>query len=166
MRQKAIYPGTFDPLTNGHMDIITRTAQLFAGVVVAIASNASKQPFFSLATRIAMVTESVQHLSNVEVKGFDSLLVHFAKEQQAGVIVRGLRAASDFEYEFQLAGMNRRLSPEIETLFLTPAESCMFLSSSLVREIARLHGNIQQFVPPVVVKAFAQLKPDIEKSTS
>lgn len=154
MKQKAIYPGTFDPVTNGHLDIIKRASQLFPELVVAVASNDAKRPFFSCDTRIQLIQESVGHLPGVSVIGFDHLLIHFAQEQQARVILRGLRAVSDFEYEFQLAGMNRKLMPEIETLFLTPSEECMFLSSTLVREIAVLGGDVSEFVPPAVVRAF------------
>lgn len=156
MNQKAIYPGTFDPITNGHIDIITRAARLFPEIVVAVASSKTKRPFFSLETRIELIKQSVRHLPGVMVVGFDNLLIHFAKEQNAQVILRGLRAASDFEYEFQLAGMNRKLSQDIETLFLTPSEECMFLSSTLVREIAMMEGDISRFVPAVVIEAFKQ----------
>lgn len=154
--KKAIYPGTFDPITNGHVDLITRAAKLFPEVVVAVANNAPKQPFFSLETRIACVREAVQHLPGVSVHGFGNLLVDFVREQAGGIIIRGLRAASDFEYEFQLAGMNRKLASEIETVFLTPSESCMFVSSTLVREITVVGGDVSQFVPPVVLKAIHQ----------
>lgn len=150
---KAIYPGTFDPITNGHVDVITRASKLFESLVVAVAHNQPKHPFFSLETRIACVKEAVGHLPGVTVLGFGQLLIEFVREQKGQVIVRGLRAASDFEYEFQLAGMNRKLADDIETLFLTPSEACMFISSTLVREIAVLGGDISQFVPPVVLKA-------------
>lgn len=156
MNQKAIYPGTFDPVTNGHLDIIKRASKIFPELVVAIASNATKNPFFPLASRIAFVRESVQALPNVSVIGFDDLLIHFAAKQKANVILRGLRAVSDFEYEFQLAGMNRKLSHDIETMFLTPSEDLMFLSSSLVREIAALGGDVSSFVPQSVVEAFRE----------
>ena len=154
MKQRAIYPGTFDPVTNGHVDIITRASRLFPEIIVAVASNALKRPFFPLSQRIEMIQATVGHLSGVRVVGFDSLLIHFVQEQQAGIILRGLRAVSDFEYEFQLAGMNRQLSKHVETLFLTPSENFMFISSSLVREIASLGGDISGFVPSVVVDAF------------
>lgn len=153
MKQKAIYPGTFDPVTNGHIDIIARASRLFPEVVVAVAHNATKRPFFSLAERIELVQKSVAHLSGVSVVGFDNLLIHFVEEQNAGIILRGLRAVSDFEYEFQLAGMNRKLSKLVETLFLTPSEDSMFISSSLVREIAALGGDVSNFVPSVVADA-------------
>lgn len=153
MKQKAIYPGTFDPVTNGHVDIISRAAQIFPEVVVAVASNQMKKPFLSLEVRIKLIKEAVGSISGVTVVGFDNLLIDFVREQNAGIILRGLRAVSDFEYEFQLAGMNRKLSKEVETLFLTPSENLMFISSSLVREIAALNGDVSQFVPPSVVKA-------------
>jgi pantetheine-phosphate adenylyltransferase len=154
MNQKAIYPGTFDPITNGHIDLITRASTLFPELIVAVASNQPKKPFFSLEMRIECVTKAVSHLPGVRVLGFDHLLIHFVQQQQARFIVRGLRAVSDFEYEFQLAGMNRQLSKDIETLFLTPSTDCMFISSSLVREIAGLGGDISAFVPENVVEAF------------
>lgn len=153
MRHKAIYPGTFDPVTNGHIDIITRAASLFPEVVVAVASNRAKSPFFSLQTRIALIQDVVGHLPGVSVIGFDHLLIHLVHEQNARVILRGLRAVSDFEYEFQLAGMNRKLSKQVETMFLTPSEDFMFISSTLVREIAMLGGDVSGFVPKVVVDA-------------
>ena len=153
MNPKAIYPGTFDPVTNGHTDIIRRAAKIFPELIVAVASNTAKRPFFSLELRIAMLNESLGDIPGLKVVGFENLLIEFAKEQQAGIILRGLRAVSDFEYEFQLAGMNRKLSKSVETLFLTPSEDVMFISSSLVREIALLGGNVSQFVPDCVVKA-------------
>jgi pantetheine-phosphate adenylyltransferase len=156
--QKAIYPGTFDPITNGHLDLITRAAKLFPEVIVAVANNQPKQPFFSLETRIACVEEAVKDLPCVRVCGFSDLLVEFVKQQEGGVIIRGLRAASDFEHEFQLAGMNRKLDKKIETIFLTPSEECMFISSSLVREIAALGGDVSSFVPLAVSQALALKK--------
>lgn len=151
MKLKAIYPGTFDPVTNGHIDIISRAAKIFPEIVVAVASNKSKRPFLSLETRIKLLEETVTHLPGVRVIGFENLLIDFVLEQNAGIILRGLRAVSDFEYEFQLAGMNRKLSKQIETIFLTPSENLMFISSTLVREIALLNGDISQFVPSCVV---------------
>ena len=153
MKLKAIYPGTFDPITNGHIDIITRAATLFSELVVAVATNPKKQPFFSLQTRIQLIKDAVSHLPGVKVLGFDNLLVHFVQEQGAHVILRGLRAVSDFEYEFQLAGMNKKLLKQVETLFLTPSEESMFISSTLVREIASLGGDVSGFVPQGVVVA-------------
>jgi pantetheine-phosphate adenylyltransferase len=156
MNHKAVYPGTFDPITNGHVDLITRASRLFPSLIVAVAKNQSKNPLFSMERRIACVQQAVQHLSGVQVIGFDNLLVHLLQEQQALFIVRGLRAVSDFEYEFQLAGMNRQLSKDIETLFLTPSPECMFISSSLVREIVALGGDVSAFVPQSVVTVLSE----------
>ncbi len=142
----AVYPGTFDPITHGHTDLVQRAARLFDRVIVAVAARSSKAPVFSLEERVGLVQEVLTGIGNVEVRSFDSLLVDFARAQGAAVIVRGLRAVSDFEYEFQLAGMNRRLAPELETLFLTPAEQYTYISSSLVREIAGLGGDVSDFV--------------------
>ncbi|OGV28788.1 MAG: pantetheine-phosphate adenylyltransferase [Legionellales bacterium RIFCSPHIGHO2_12_FULL_35_11] len=153
MQNKAIYPGTFDPITNGHMDIITRAVKIFPELVVAVAVNSGKRPFFSLDERIKLVKESVSHIPGVSVVGFDCLLVNLAAEQNAGVILRGLRAVSDFEFEFQLAGINRKLFKNIETVFLTPSEESMYISSTLVREIASLGGDIVKFVPKNVAVA-------------
>lgn len=153
----AIYPGTFDPITNGHIDLIERGARMFDRLVVAVAANPGKSPLFTLEERVDMVRQVLSHLSDqVEVKGFDSLLVRFARSVDAQVIVRGLRAVSDFEYEFQLAGMNRRLESSIETIFLTPAEQYAFISSSLVREVAKLQGDISPFVHPLVQAALSR----------
>jgi pantetheine-phosphate adenylyltransferase len=149
-----VYPGTFDPITNGHSDLISRAAKLFGKVIVAIAANPGKSPLFSLEERIELTQKVLEDIQNVEVCAFDNLLVEFAQQQQAGVILRGLRAVSDFEYEFQLAGMNRRLAPDLETLFLTPAEKFAFISSGLVREIAALGGDVSEFVHPEVQAAF------------
>jgi len=150
MHIKAIYPGTFDPITDGHLDLILRGSKLFNEVIVAIAANPGKTPLFSLAERVEMVEQVTANLSNVRIIGFSNLLVDCAKEYQAEVVLRGLRAVSDFEYEFQLAGMNRRLSPELETMFLTPAEQYEFISSSMIREIAKLNGDVSSFVPECV----------------
>jgi pantetheine-phosphate adenylyltransferase len=158
MKNKAIYPGTFDPITNGHIDIITRAASLFPELIVAVASNTSKLPFFTLDRRIQLVQQAIVDLPGVTVMGFDSLLINFVHEQGARIILRGLRAVSDFEYEFQLAGMNRKLSKQVETMFLTPSEDSMFISSTLVREIALLGGNVSEFVPEVVVLALQEMK--------
>jgi len=150
MKITAIYPGTFDPVTNGHLDIIARAARLYQKVIVAVAVNSNKSPLFDMAVRVDLLQKVTAGFENVIIIGFDNLLVDCAKEQGADVILRGLRAISDFEYEFQLAGMNRRLSPELETMFLTPAEQYEFISSSMIKEIARLGGNVSSFVPEIV----------------
>jgi len=148
----AVYPGTFDPITLGHSDIVRRAAQLFDRVIVAVAVNAAKTPTWTADERVSMARQVLAEFPNVEVKSFDTLLVTFVQQNNAGVILRGLRAVSDFEYEFQLAGMNRHLAPEIETLFLTPAEQYTFISSSLVREVASHGGDVSEFVHPIVKK--------------
>lgn len=150
MQTTAIYPGTFDPITNGHLDLIARASRLYHKVVVAVAVNRSKTPLFSLDERVDLAKAVTSEFPNVLVIGFDNLLVQCAKQQGANVILRGLRAVSDFEYEFQLAGMNRRLAPELETVFLTPAEQYEFISSSMIREIAQLNGDVSCFVPDLV----------------
>ena len=144
--QIAVYPGTFDPVTHGHTDLVTSAARVFSKVIVAIAESPHKTPMFTLQERIDMTRGELRDLPNVEVVGFEDLLIDFVRECGAGVIIRGLRAVSDFEYEFQLASMNRHLAEEIETMFLTPDESYSFISSSLVKEIARLDGNVSDFV--------------------
>jgi pantetheine-phosphate adenylyltransferase len=149
----AVYPGTFDPITNGHLDLVKRAAGLFDRVVVAVARQTGKDTVFGLAQRESLARRVLSGLANVEVMSFDGLLMDFARSQDAQVVLRGLRAVSDFEYEFQLAGMNRRLAPGIETMFLTPAEQYTFISSSLVREIARLGGDVSEFVHPDVQRA-------------
>jgi pantetheine-phosphate adenylyltransferase len=149
----AVYPGTFDPITNGHADLVSRAAPLFDRLIVGIAESAAKGTSFSLDERIALAKSALAGIANVEVRGFASLLADFVRETGAGVILRGLRAVSDFEYEFQLASMNRHLIPSAETLFLTPAEQYSFISSSLVREIARLGGAVADFVHPAVQDA-------------
>ena len=149
----AVYPGTFDPITNGHADLVGRAAPLFDRLIVGIAQSAGKNPSFTLDERIALARTALAGIANVEVLGFASLLANFVRETGAGVILRGLRAVSDFEYEFQLASMNRHLIPDAETLFLTPAEQYSFISSSLVREIARLGGDVSDFVHPAVQEA-------------
>ncbi len=156
MKNKVIYPGSFDPITNGHINIIERAAGIFDEVVVAVAKNKMKSPMFSLEERVFFAKEVLTHLDNVTVLAFDSLLIDFAKAQGANIIIRGLRAVTDFEFEFQLAGMNRQLSPEIETIFLTPSEEYTFLSSTLVREIASLRGDVASFVPEVVKEALQE----------
>ncbi len=149
----AVYPGTFDPITNGHVDLAQRASPLFEKLVVGVAESPSKAPGLDLDERIALAREAFNGIPNIEVRGFSSLLAHFVEEVGAGVILRGLRAVSDFEYEFQLASMNRHLIPRAETLFLTPAEQYSFISSSLVREIARLGGDVSGFVHPAVLRA-------------
>ncbi|MDM7859277.1 pantetheine-phosphate adenylyltransferase [Alteromonas sp. ASW11-36] len=153
MHTRAIYPGTFDPITNGHADLIERAAQMFASVLVGIASNPSKKPLFTLEERVDMIKQITAHLDNVEVIGFTGLLADFADTQNATVLIRGLRAVSDFEYEFQLANMNRRLNPKLESVFLTPAEENSFISSTLVKEVALHRGNVSEFCHPVVQQA-------------
>jgi len=151
----AIYPGTFDPITNGHSDLIQRAARIFDKVIIAIAANPKKAPLFTLDERVEMAEGALAGLQNIEVCGFNSLLANFAAERGAKVILRGLRAVSDFEYEFQLAGMNRRLAPNVETMFPTPAETYTFLSSSLVKEVAELGGDVSEFVDVKVGAALA-----------
>ena len=153
MAKVVLYPGTFDPITNGHLDLILRASRLFDRVIVAVAKSSGKNPLFSVEQRVALVEEVVKHIPNVEVCGFSCLLVDLAKEKKANVFLRGLRAVSDFEYEFQLANMNRRLAPQVESLFLTPDEKYAFISSTLVREIAALGGDVDQFVPVAVQSA-------------
>jgi len=152
-QRTAIYPGTFDPITNGHIDLVDRAAPLFERLIVGVAASPSKQPALPLALRVELARNALAKHAHVEVMGFDGLLVHFVREVGGGVLLRGLRAVSDFEYEFQMASMNRHLIPEVETLFLTPAEQYGFISSTLVREISRLGGDVAGFVPPDVVKA-------------
>ena len=149
----AIYPGSFEPLTNGHLDVIERAAKLFDRVVVAIAINESKNPLFSLAERRELVTRSVEHLKNVEADTFTSLLVDYVEQRSGQAIIRGLRAVSDFEFEFQLALMNRKLNERVETIFMVPKDTYTFLSSRIVKEIARLGGDVGAFVPPHVKEA-------------
>lgn len=156
MNITAIYPGTFDPITNGHTDLIQRASRMFDKVIVAVAAVSGKQPVFTLEERVELAKSVLTQYPNIEVCGFDSLLVNFMEEKGASVILRGLRAVSDFEYEFQLASMNRNLNPEIETLFLTPAEQYTYISSSLVREIASLGGDVSPFVHENVVAALKE----------
>jgi pantetheine-phosphate adenylyltransferase len=150
--KRAVYPGTFDPITNGHEDLIQRASRLFDEVVVGVAHSQAKRPFFSLDERVGLAREVLAQYKNVSVLGFSGLLSEFVKEQKATVILRGLRAVSDFEYEFQLAGMNRRLAPGVETLFLTPSDKYLFLSATIVREIAVLGGDISAFVHPLTAE--------------
>ena len=156
MTVSAMYPGTFDPITFGHEDLVRRACRLFDRVVVAIAANPSKEPMFSLASRIEMANAALSDNGNVEVMGYDGLTVDFARDNDLQVIVRGLRAVSDFEYEFQLATMNRHLNGDVETVFLTPNERYTFVSASLVREIAGMGGDISEFVSPNVKKALLE----------
>lgn len=153
-KTRVIYPGTFDPITNGHIDLVTRASRMFDKVVVAIAIGHHKNPLFSLEERVSLAKASLSHLDNVEFVGFDGLLVNFFREQKATAVLRGLRAVSDFEYEFQLANMNRQLDSHFEAVFLTPSEQYSFISSTLIREIARLKGDVTKFVPQAVVAAF------------
>ncbi|HYN55424.1 MAG TPA: pantetheine-phosphate adenylyltransferase [Methylotenera sp.] len=153
---KVVYPGTFDPVTLGHEDLVRRAADLFPHVVVAVAGSSNKRTMFSLDERVAMTEKVFSNLSNVEVLGFSGLLMQFVQSQNAQMVIRGLRATADFEYEFQLAGMNRKLYPQFETVFLTPSEQFMFISSSLVREVATLGGDVHAFVSSTVEDAIKQ----------
>jgi pantetheine-phosphate adenylyltransferase len=152
----AVYPGTFDPITNGHTDLVTRAARVFSKVVIAIAESPHKKPLFSLQERIDLTQGEMSSLDNVEVVGFSNLLVEFVQQIGASVIIRGLRAVSDFEYEFQLASMNRHIAPSVETMFLTPDEDYSFISSSLVKEVARLDGDVSEFVCKEVKQAMRE----------
>lgn len=156
MSVSAMYPGTFDPITLGHEDLVRRASRIFDRVVVAIAANPSKEPMFSLDERVELARASMTDLNNIEVSGYEGLTVDFARENGLGVIMRGLRAVSDFEYEFQLANMNRHLADDVETAFLTPNENYNFISSSLVREICSMGGDISEFVSPVVNEALIE----------
>jgi pantetheine-phosphate adenylyltransferase len=151
----AIYPGTFDPMTRGHEDLVRRASKLFERVVVGVAQSRSKRPFFTMEERVDLAREVLAPYKNVEIVGFDNLLMDFLHSQGAKVILRGLRAVSDFEYEFQMAGMNRNLYPEVETVFLTPGEQYMFISATMVREIAVLGGDVRKFVHPLVQEKLA-----------
>ena len=151
-----VYPGTFDPITNGHIDLIERASKLFDKIIVSIASSKKKSPLFTIEERISLATECLSHLPNVEIKGFDYLLVNFVKDCNGDAVMRGLRAVSDFEYEFQLGNMNRALSPDVESIFLTPAEKFSYISSSLVREISSLQGDVTKFVPANVADALVK----------
>jgi pantetheine-phosphate adenylyltransferase len=158
----AIYPGTFDPITRGHEDLVRRAAKLFDKVLLAVAESPAKQPFFPLAERVEMAQEVLVGLPNVEVCGFNILLMHFVRDRNAQVVIRGLRAVSDFEYEFQLAGMNRQLYPEVDTVFLTPGEQYMFVSATMVREIARLGGDVGKFVQPAIAQRLIERRASAE----
>jgi pantetheine-phosphate adenylyltransferase len=156
MNKTAVYPGTFDPITSGHRDLVVRTAAMFDRVIVAIADNPDKMPLFDLKQRIELAKEALRDVEHIEIMGFSGLLIDFVRDQDARVILRGLRAVSDFEYEFQLASMNRRLDSAIETVFLTPSERYTFVSASLVKEIARYQGDVSDFVHPAVHEALQQ----------
>lgn len=148
---RAVYPGTFDPITRGHEDLVRRASTLFDEMIVAVADSRGKSPFFTVEERVAMARETLAPFDNVRVEGFSGLLMDFLHKHDAKIILRGLRAVSDFEYEFQMAGMNRNLFPDVETLFLTPAEQYMFISATMVREIASLGGDVSPFVNPIVI---------------
>lgn len=154
--QKAVYPGTFDPMTMGHVDLVKRASKLFDSVIIAIASSDSKKPMFSLEERIEIGNKIFADDPKVEVVGFSGLLVNFAKDNDANILIRGLRVVADFEYEFQLANMNRAMSPDIESVFLTPKEEYSYISSSLVKEIATMGGDVTRFVDPVTLEALNQ----------
>ena len=150
---RAVYPGTFDPLTKGHEDLVARAARLFGEVIVAVAHSQAKRPFFSLEERVGLAREILAEYPNVRVMGFTGLLSDFLDKHEANVILRGLRAVSDFEYEFQMAGMNRKLNPGVETMFLTPSDKYMFISATIVREIAIMGGDVGEFVHPLTMQA-------------
>ncbi|MBO67145.1 MAG: pantetheine-phosphate adenylyltransferase [Acidiferrobacteraceae bacterium] len=156
MKTKAIYPGTFDPITNGHIDIVERARKLFDEVIVAIAESPAKEPLLLLEERLALANNALAHVANVQVQGFSGLLIDYMNENGARIVLRGLRAVTDFEYEFQLAAMNRQLDNNIETVFLTPAENYTFVSATLVKEIAALGGDVSKFVHPDVLAALHQ----------
>ncbi|MEK6592054.1 MAG: pantetheine-phosphate adenylyltransferase [Pseudomonadota bacterium] len=155
MKNTAVYPGTFDPMTLGHEDLVRRAARIFDTVIVAVADSRAKKPFFILEERVAMARHVLKDISNVQVTGFSGLLMQFARQHKARVVIRGLRAVSDFEYEFQLAGMNRDLYPDVETMFLTPGEQYMFVSATIVREISIFGGDVSKFVHPHIAKQLA-----------
>lgn len=156
MNKKAVYPGTFDPMTLGHEDLVRRAARLFDHVVLAVADSKTKRPLFTLAERIDMARDALKDVKNVSVEGFSGLLMQFVREHEARVVLRGVRAVSDFDYEFQLAGMNRKMHPEVETVFMTPGEEYMFLSATLVREISVMGGDVSKFVSPVIAGRLRQ----------
>jgi pantetheine-phosphate adenylyltransferase len=160
MNNKAVYPGTFDPMTLGHEDLVRRAARLFGHVVLAVADSRTKRPMFTLAERIDIARDTLKDVKNVSVEGFSGLLMDFVRKHKATVVVRGVRAVTDFDYEFQLAGMNRKLHPDVETVFMTPGEEYMFLSATLVREISVMGGDVSKFVSPAVA---ARLKAKISE---
>ncbi len=157
LKRTIIYPGSFDPITRGHEDLVSRASKIFDEVIVAIAADSSKSASFSIRDRINMATEVLNIYPNVTVCSFNGLLINFVKEKQTNIILRGIRAVSDFEYEFQLAGMNRKLMPDMETVFLTPSEQYTYISSSLVKEVAKLGGNVSEFVAPIVASKIDEL---------
>lgn len=163
--KRVVYPGTFDPITNGHLDLVQRASHLFDYVIVSVAASTKKQPLFTLKERVDLARDVLSHLDNVEVCGFNCLLRDLVEDKDAYGVVRGLRAVSDFEYEFQLANMNRALAPSMESLFLTPAEHLSYISSSLVKEIASLNGDVSKFVPPIVKQALSDKYRSLGKDT-
>lgn len=162
----AIYPGTFDPITNGHLDIVERASQLFDRIIVAVSDNPHKDPLFSLDERRQLVEDTVAHLENVDVDVFEGLLVEYAKKKEASVLIRGLRAVSDFEYEFQMALMNRKLMPDLETVYLMPSEEYTYINSTIVKEVVRLGGKGDCFLPPGVATALKKKVKEIDKDTA
>ena len=156
MSKIALYPGTFDPITNGHLDLVYRAAQIFDEVIIAVSDNPRKNPLFDIHERLQMVEEVTRMVANKRVISFDDLLVNMVRREGARFVIRGLRAVSDFDYEFQLANMNRRLNPDLESVFLTPAEKNSFISSTLVKEVARHNGDVSEFVDPIVAKALQE----------
>ena len=161
----AVYPGTFDPITNGHLDIIKRASQIFDHIIVSVSNNLNKDPLFTLKERRDLIEQSIQHLKNVEADNFEGLLVHYAEKKGASALIRGLRAVSDFDYEFQMALMNRKQNPKIETVYLMPSEEYTYINSTVVKEIARLGGRIDCFLPPVVEKALLKKIKSIQKNS-
>ena len=156
MKKKAIYPGTFDPITFGHLDIVARAADMFEQVILAIASSERKNPMFTLDERVSLAATVTSHLKNVSVVGFSELMANFAQKQQASILIRGVRSVSDFEYEWQLANMNRHFAPDLETVFLLPSQNLSFVSSSLIKDVARHDGDISSFLPPLVANAMKE----------